>query len=120
MTERSTDILSSFELIEKLDQLAADGTLHGFTLWKSKHGYQANMQTGANAGWRVRSAPTPSEAIALVLGMDWIDEADDRLGLPPLPVRDVDSVDFGEAAISDLVADAEAEADEPANTSLFD
>lgn len=77
-------------MIEKLDQLARDGRMHGFTIWPSHGGYQANLQSGVNAGWRVRRAETPGEAIALVLAMDYADEIDERLaprepyiGAPP-------------------------------------
>lgn len=66
----------------KLDERFARGDLKGFTLWKTPNrGYQANLQSADTGAWRVRTADTPSEAIALVLDMDFVDEIDRAAGL---------------------------------------
>ena len=96
---------------DKLDAMAAAGTLHGLTVWKHNGEYQANLQTGKSAGWRVRRAATPSDAINLVLGMDYVDEVDDRNGIVSEPV------DFTEAAVAQL--EAEEPVDEP-DAGIFD
>ncbi|MGO3930828.1 hypothetical protein [Rhodopseudomonas pseudopalustris] len=95
---------------DKLNQLAADGRLHGFTLWKCPDHWQANMQTGASAGWRCMRGATPGEAIRKVLDMDYVDAIDDALGEPPLPIMTRSEADFAEAALADVLAE---EGDEP-------
>lgn len=72
--------------MKTLDQLAAEGKLHAFTLWPTPDGgYQANLQAGKAAGWRVRRGSTPSDAIEAVLAMDYVDAIDDRSGVNTAP-----------------------------------
>lgn len=54
-------------LIKRLDALHAAGKMHGFSLWPSAGGYQANLAMSPNS-WRIRDGATPAEAIAEVLG----------------------------------------------------
>lgn len=62
------------EMIAKLDELAASGKMHGLTFWPSKGGWQVSLSTNSRNNWRVRREDTPSEGLALVLGMDFMDE----------------------------------------------
>lgn len=89
------------DALQKLDELAAAGKLHGFTLWRSHEAgdFQANLQTGRNAGWRVMRGASPSEAITAVLGMDFVDQIDEASGIVGTPI------DFGEAAVDQLEAE---------------
>jgi hypothetical protein len=98
----------------KFDQLAAEGKLHGFMLWPVADGWQASMQTGKNAGWRIRRGATPSEAIEAVLSMDYVDEIDERNGIASESFTPAEPVDFGDAAVDQI------EADEPPEASVFD
>lgn len=62
------------EMIAKLDAFAADGTMHGLTFWPSKGGWQVSLSTQSRNNWRVRREETPSEGLAAVLSMDFMDE----------------------------------------------
>jgi hypothetical protein len=62
------------EMIAKLDALHAAGKFHGFSIWPTQGGYQVSLATTAKNNWRIRRGETPSEGIAMVLGMDWIDK----------------------------------------------
>lgn len=61
--------------LEKLDQLAVDGKMSGFTLFETnnKH-WQASLRDPDTRGYRVMRAATPSLAIAAVLAMDFVDD----------------------------------------------
>lgn len=90
---------------EKLDKLGADGVLHGFTLWRTDHGYQASMQTGAKNSWRIQRGATPSEAIRKVLDMDYVDKIDDASGIAPAPRMTRSEADFADAALAAAMAE---------------
>lgn len=62
------------DMIAKLDALHAAGNFYGLTIWPTKNGYQVNLATSAPNSWRIRRADTPSEGLALVLAMDFMDE----------------------------------------------
>lgn len=62
------------EMIEKLDALHAAGKFFGLSVWPTKDGYQVSLATTAKNNWRVRRGETPSEGLALVLGMDFMDD----------------------------------------------
>lgn len=107
------------KLLQDLDNLAAQDALHGFTMFKTKHGYQTSLRTEEAGGYRVMRKDTPSEGIAAVLSMDHMEDAATRVHRS--------ETDFADAAIADLVAEAEAEPDEDefefkpaAKPSLFD
>ncbi|WP_439392591.1 hypothetical protein ACRQ5Q_24525 [Bradyrhizobium sp. PMVTL-01] len=70
----------SDDLIKRLDELHAAGKMHGFSLWPSAGGYQANLAVSHN-GWRIRNGATPGEAIAELLS-----------DTPELEVRDAEMV----------------------------
>jgi len=38
-------------------------TFQGLTCWKTRDGYQANLQTESGGGWRISYGATPREAI---------------------------------------------------------
>lgn len=65
--------MSPAEIIAKIDALHESGKFFGLTIWPTRGGYQANVATTSRSNWRVRTAGTPSEALALVLGMDFMD-----------------------------------------------
>ncbi|HEV2155447.1 hypothetical protein [Bradyrhizobium sp.] len=54
------------DLIARLNGLHFAGKMHGFSLWPSQGGYQANLAVGSNS-WRIRNGATPGEAIAELL-----------------------------------------------------
>jgi hypothetical protein len=86
---------------DKLDQLASARGLHGFTLWKCSDHWQANIQTGPNAGWRCMRGATPSEAIQKALDMDYVDDLDVASGIKGAPFTPRSEADFADAAIVD-------------------
>lgn len=61
-------------MIVKLDALHEAGKFYGLTIWPTKDGYQVNLATTSKNNWRVRRADVPSEGLALVLGMDFMDD----------------------------------------------
>jgi hypothetical protein len=73
--------MSPAEMIARLDALHAAGKFFGLSIWPAKGGYQVNLATSSKNNWRVRRAETPSEGLALVLGMDFMD--DDGLSRSP-------------------------------------
>lgn len=118
MTRDPSDLAS---LLAEIDTLAAQDRMHGLTIWKVQDGYQVNLRTEDKGGFRVMRGATPSEGIAKVLSMDWMDDGHREGSAPVIS----EPVDFGEAAIADLVTDAIAfEQDAPfepsAKPSLFD
>ncbi len=62
------------DMIAKLDELAASGTMHGLTFWPSNGGWQVSLSTNSRNNWRVRREDTPSAGLAAVLGMDFMDD----------------------------------------------
>ncbi len=72
------------EMLAKLDALAADGTMHGLTFWPTKDGWQVSLATQSRNNWRVRREATPSESLAAVLGMDFMDaDVEPEMLTPP-------------------------------------
>lgn len=69
--------MSPAEALAKLDELHRAGKFYGFTIWPTNDGeLQVNLATSSKNNWRIRRADTPSDGLALVLDMDFID--DDR------------------------------------------
>ena len=62
------------KFFDKLDELHRGGKFYGFSIWPTNDGYQVNLATSAPNNWRVRRGETPEEGIALVLGMDFMDD----------------------------------------------
>lgn len=62
------------EMIAKLDAFHAAGKFHGLSIWPTKGGYQVSLATNAQNSWRVRRGETPSEGLAMVLEMDFMDD----------------------------------------------
>lgn len=54
------------DLTRRLDELDAEGIMHGFSIWPCTGGYQANLFVTRTA-FRVRHGTTPSEAIDQLL-----------------------------------------------------
>jgi len=114
--------MSADSIVARLDELAATGALHGFTLWKCTDHYQANMQTGAKNSWRVQRGTTPSEAIRKVLDMDYVEAIDEASGVPPAARMARSETDYADAAIADAMAedDRNFELDQPFESALPD
>jgi hypothetical protein len=62
------------EMIAKLDALHREGKFFGLTIWPTNAGLQCNLATTSKNNWRIRRADTPSEGLALVLDMDFVDD----------------------------------------------
>ena len=56
-------------------------TFQGLTCWKTRDGYQANLQEQSGGGWRISYGATPREAI---MGLFLLPAP---AVLPPLPSR---------------------------------
>lgn len=66
--------MSPAQMLAKLDELAASGKFHGFSIWPVGKGeYQVSLATTSKTNWRVRREATPSEGLAAVLAMDFMD-----------------------------------------------
>jgi hypothetical protein len=92
--------MSPADMIAKLDALHAAGNFFGLTIWPTKDGYQVNLATSAPNSWRIRRADTPSEGLALVLAMDFMDDDRPRASAELLGESEIIAPrDFDEAAL---------------------
>jgi hypothetical protein len=66
--------MSPADMIAKIDALHAAGKFYGLTIWPTANGYQVNLATTSKNNWRIRRSDTPSEGLALVLDMDFMDD----------------------------------------------
>ncbi|MGZ5987427.1 MAG: hypothetical protein ACXWLZ_00120 [Rhizomicrobium sp.] len=85
------------QMIEKLDELCRSGKFYGFSIWPTPpHGYQVSLATTSKTNWRIRRADTPSEGLALVLAMDFMDNG---VSEPDREPEMIEPRDFDEAAL---------------------
>lgn len=71
------------EMVAKLDELHAAGKFFGFSIWPTNDGLQVSLATTSKTNWRIRRSDTPSEGMALVLDMDFMDNGVSEDGREP-------------------------------------
>lgn len=84
--------MSPADILAKLDALHEAGKFYGMSIWPTKDGYQVSLATTSKTNWRIRRSDTPSEGLALVLAMDFMDNGVSEDGREPemLAPPDVD------------------------------
>lgn len=104
--------MSPAEMLAKLDELAASGKFYGFSIWPAGKGeYQISLATTSKTNWRVRRSEVPSEGLAAVLEMDFMDNGVSESGREPEMLAPPDVDEPPEIA---------AELEEAAEAGIFD